>query len=71
LIKKTALLRVRYIIFVTKILIRINEHHIKTNGNGDFNDGIVDVLEANDLESNCVKHETGRNVPDLCMDIFL
>ena len=56
---------------MTKILIRINEHHIKTNGNGDFNDGIVDVLEANALESNCVKHETGRNVPDLCMDIFL
>jgi len=24
-----------------KILTRINEHHIKTNGNGDFNDGIV------------------------------
>jgi len=54
-----------------KILMKINEHRIKTNGNGDFNDGTVEVLEASALESNCGKHETGRKVPNLCMNIFL
>ena len=64
-------LTVSYIIFVLKILIKINEHHIKTNGNGDVNHGIVDVLETNASESNCGKHETDRKVPNLCMSIFL
>ena len=67
------LLVVSYIIFLVKILINNKEYHVKTNGNGDSSDGIVSVLEANALESNCGKHETAHKEPNLhiCMSIFL
>ena len=70
---KTVLLTVSFIIFMMKILRKNKERHVKTNGKGDFSDGIVDALEANVLESNCSKRETAHKVPNLhiCRNIFL